>query len=100
MVEGQTGHSAEQQGNGVDDMGAEIENFSVFNRRHVENIFDVGEMSSRTQLDELDAQANEYYQANLTDLSDFLTMLQQWGGIDIRDGVGELRRKKRRRTYP
>lgn len=69
MVECQTGHSAEQQRNGINDMGAKVENFCVFNRRHVENILDIIEMSSRTQLDELDAQANEYYQANLTDLS-------------------------------
>lgn len=87
MVERQTGHSAEQQRDRIDNMGAKVENFGVFNRWHVENILDIVEMSPRTQLDELDAQANEYYQAKLTDLSVFLTMLHQWGGIDARDGV-------------
>ena len=46
-------------------MSDKVENFGVFDGWHVKDVLDVGKMSSRTQLDESNAQTYKYHQADL-----------------------------------
>lgn len=65
VIKSQTRHSAEQQRCRVYYMGHKVEDLRVFDGRHVEHILDILKVSSRAKLDELDAQAHEYHQADL-----------------------------------
>ena len=59
VVKCQTGDSTEEQRRRVDDVGGKVENLGQLDRRHVEDILDVFKVSTRTQVDELDAHTHE-----------------------------------------
>jgi hypothetical protein len=82
-----------------------IEDFGVFDSRHVENILDVGKVSSGTQLDEFDAKSDECNQAHLSRITQLLvffddaTLLNgEIGMIDARNG--DAKKEGRIETYP
>jgi hypothetical protein len=82
-----------------------IEDFGVFDGRHVENVLNVGKMPSRTQLDEFDAQANECYQAHLNHIvivsffDDVTVHSGEIGMIDTCDGAAKKEGKKEILTH-
>ena len=65
VVESETRDSAKDERRRVDDMSDTVENLSVFDSRHLKHVLDILKVSSGAQLDELNAQANEYHQTYL-----------------------------------
>jgi hypothetical protein len=67
-------------------MGDKVEDLRLFDGRHVEHILDILKVSSRAKAYELDAQAHEYYEADLAGSRQF--SLRQCYTTPAREQVG------------